>query len=394
MATITKGFRFRIYPNKQQRDLLARTFGCTRFVWNQCLSRHKELYEAWEVDPSLPKPAANLNGFNQLLNELKGEYEWLYEVSSVPLQQTTRDLAQAFANFFRNLNQGKVTYPKFKKKSNRNSFRLVGDAFSIRNNEFRIAKIKEPIKVKWSRALPSPPSSCTISQDPSGHYYVSFVCKAFPHLTYGTETTGIDLGLTDFLVTDKGEKVSSPKYLRKSSDKLKHLHRSLSRKVKGSKNRNKARIRLAKQHRKVANQRTDFLHKLSRTLVNENQVIGIESLKVKGMIKKSRLAKSISDAGWSKFKDMLIHKASESGWCTLVHMNPLFPSTQLCSSCGTRSLEKIELQARTWTCGGCGTKHDRDVNAAKNIHLKAVEEYIFAGGTAKPNGIAARLISE
>lgn len=391
MVTITKGFRFRIYPNKIQRDLLARSFGCNRFVWNHCLGNSIEAYELWKDNPSLPKPRVGLKDFNSILNSLKANHEWLYEVSSVSLQQTTRDLTQAFTNFFRELKKGKVSYPKFKKKSNRNSFRLVGTAFSIRDNEFRIAKLKDPIKIKWSRALPSSPSSCTISQEPDGSYYVSFVCESYPVLTNGDGHVGIDLGLTDFITTDKGVKIKSPKPLGKSLKKLKRLQRQLSKKTKGSKNRNKARLRVAKQYRKVTNQRTDFLHKLSRSLVNDNQVIGVEGLKVSDMIKSKMISRAISDAGWGMFISMLRYKASESYRCTIVSMHPFYPSTQLCSVCGTQATEKIELSVRKWRCGTCSTEHDRDINAAKNILQKALHEYTFSGSIWRSGGVEARL---
>ena len=293
---------------------------------------------------------------------------WLSEVSYIALQQSLLNLGKAFGTFFKN----RKGYPKFKSKHGSQSFTMVGDSFRFKDKDIFIAKSKEALKVKWSRDLPSSPSSAVITRTPSGKYYIIFICEHTPSVTTGIKTIGIDLGLKDFLVSSDSTKVPNPKHLKYREKQLRRLQQSLSRKKKGSKNRNKARLKVATCHERITNNRNDFLHKLSRTLVNENQVIGVEKLKVKNMVKNHKLAKSISDASWSRFCTMLNYKTIESQHCTLVYMDCWYPSTHICSDCDTKLNFKLKLSQRQWTCPSCGSIHDRDVNAAKNILKKAL----------------------
>ncbi|MCK9234871.1 MAG: transposase [Gammaproteobacteria bacterium] len=374
MTTITKGYKFRLEPNQTQRDLLVRSFGHTRFVWNELLAQSKIQYELHKFNGLVDKPNLNEIELVNKITNLKLFHPWLSEVSNVALQQKVRDLASAYRHCFRNLKQGKIAFPKFKKRNNRNSFRLTKNGFRLKDGELYIAKCDQPLKVRWSRDLPSEPSSCTISQEPDGSYYVSFVCQVDPKLTNGVKQTGIDLGLTDFAILSDGGRIANNRFLVQALNQLKRAQKTLSRRKKGSKNRNKARIKVAKLYQKVTNQRNDFLHKLSRKLVNENQVLVVESLNVGGMIKNRHLARGISDVSWSRFIGYLTYKSKESHHCSLLMMDPFYPSSKLCGSCGVK-YENLKLSERQWTCFNCHTTHDRDLNAARNILAKGLETF-------------------
>lgn len=372
MTTITKGFKFRFYPNAIQKDLLARYFGCGRFVYNHLLNDAKEQYE---LDPGY---GVSSYDFIKRIPALKEEFVWLKEISSVTLQQKAMDLGEAFGNFFRKLKKAKTPeakakagFPKFKNKHSRQSFRLVGSALRFKDGEFFIPKCKDPLKIKWSRELPSEPTSCTISKTPSGEYYISFVVECDPVLTNGTKETGVDLGLTDLVILSDGTRIPNPKYYVNAQRKLARLQRQHARKQKGSRNKEKLRIKIAKLHQYIANLRKDYLHKLTRMLVNENQVIGIESLNVEGMKKNRKLSKAIGDVGWRMLSNFLSYKVRESGCCKLVRLNPFYPSSHLCSVTDKRLDRKLELKERKWDCPHCNQTHDRDINAAMNILKRA-----------------------
>jgi putative transposase len=298
---------------------------------------------------------------------------WLGEVSAVVLQQSLRDLDTACRNFFASLKGTRkgprVAEPRFKsKRDNRQAIRFTANArWSItRDGKLSLPKIG-PVRVRWSRALPSSPSTVTIIRDAAGRYWASFVVETNPadEILPPLDTDqGIDLGLTHFAVMADGSRVKSPRFLRRAEKKLKREQRGLSRKKTGSKNRNKQRIRVARAHAKVADARRDFHHKLSTKLIRENQAISVESLSVKGLTR-TRLAKSVHDAGWSAFATMLEYKASRYGR-SLTKVDRSFPSSQICSACGHRDGPK-PLHIRTWTCPACGTRHDRDHNAGQNI---------------------------
>jgi len=305
------------------------------------------------------------------LTELKRQPElaWLYDVSSTALQQALRNQDKAFSNFF--AKRGK--YPAFKSKCGKQSIRLMSNAFRMKEGKLFIAKSDEPLEFVESRALPDKISSITISKDAAGRYFVAFQGEAekeWPAII--DKSIGIDLGLNSFVVTSDGEKVDAPRIYRKHEARLARFQRKQARKHKGSKNRNKARIKVARIHARIADTRSDFLHKLSTRLIRENQTVSVEDLNVEGLQKNRCLAKSISDASWSEFTRQLEYKAAWYGR-SFVKINRWYPSSQICSACGHRDGKKA-LSVREWTCAECGAIHDRDINAAININTAGLAE--------------------
>ena len=358
-----RGYRFRFYPNAEQEVLLRKTLGCSRFVFNHFL--------ALRIGEWTTKQQSLTYGSTcSLLTQLKKEDDtcWLKEVSSVALQQSLQHLDKAYRNFFRGLKKGqKVGFPRFKKKSSRTSIVLTKSGFTFKEGNLKIAKCKTPLRVKWSRELPSDNvSSITISLTPSGKWFVSLLV-ADPNdytLPLCEKVMGVDLGIETFATLSTGEKVRMPK-LKPEYEKLKKLQRKMARKQKGSSNRNKARIKVARQHERINNIREDFQHKLSTRLINENQVIVVEDLNVKGMVRNRKLARAISQQGWSAFVTMLKYKAAMYGR-QLMQVDRYFPSSKTCSSCGSIQ-QSMPLSVREWVCSDCGTAHDRDINAALNL---------------------------
>jgi putative transposase len=290
------------------------------------------------------------------------ELVFLSEVSSVPLQQCLRHQQTAFKNFF----EGRAQYPKFKSKRHRQSAEFTRSAFKYRDGKMYLAKSKTPLDIRWSRELPGEPSTVTVSKDSAGRYFVSCLCEFEPSkLPVTPNMTGIDLGLKDLFITDKGERVGNPRHTAKYATRLAKAQRRLSKKKLGSSNRAKARQKVAKLHAKISDCRLDNLHKLSRRLINENQVICVESLKVKNMIRNPSMSKAIADAGWGEFVRQLTYKADWAGRL-LVAIDQWFPSSKRCSGCG-HTLSSLPLSIRQWDCPECGMCHDRDINAATNI---------------------------
>lgn len=347
---------------------MAQTFGCVRFVYNSILRWRTDAY--YERQEKIGYIQANAR-----LTALKKEPEcaWLNDVSCVPLQQSLRHQQTAFSNFF----AGRAAYPAFKSKRHKQAAELTASAFKYRDGNLYMAKSKTPLDVRWSRPLPSVPSTVTISKDAAGRYFVSCLCEFEPvSLPITASTVGIDVGLKDLFVTDTGFKTGNPRHTAKYAKRLALLQRRLSNKQKGSKNRAKARLKVARIHAKIADCRLDNLHKLSRKLINENQVVCVESLKVKNMIRNPKLSKAIADAGWGEFVRQLEYKAEWSGR-SMVAIDQFFPSSKRCSCCGF-TMQKMPLDVRKWHCPECGADHDRDINAARNI--KAAGLAVLAHG--------------
>jgi putative transposase len=292
----------------------------------------------------------------------------------VPLQQALRHQQAALKNFF----EGRAKYPTFKKKNRRQSATFTRSAFKYRDGQLFLAKSKEPLAIRWSRELPSDPSTVTVSKDPAGRYFVSCLCEFTPEpLPVTPRMVGIDLGLKDLFVTDTGEKVGNPRHTAKYAAKLAKAQRRLSKKKPGSANRAKARAKVARLHAKISDCRQDNLHKLSRRLINENQVVCVESLKVKNMIRNPALSKAIADAGWGEFVRQLAYKGEWAGR-QVVAIDQWFPSSKRCSCCG-HIVDKLPLAVRSWTCPECGTHQDRDINAAKNIKAAGLAVLALGG---------------
>lgn len=350
-----RAYRYRFTPDSQQAELLAKSFGCCRFVWNNSLKYRTDAY--YDRGESISH-----SFLEKRLVPLKVEFEWLKEVSSVIFQQTLRDQQEAFKNFW----DHRAKYPRFKSKHDKQSIRLTKAAFKYKDGQLFIAKSKQPLNIKWSRELSSEPSSITISKDKSGRYFVSMLCEFEPAaLPVTPSMVGIDVGLNHLLITDSGKKVDNPRHTKRYESKLAYLQRQLAKKKKGSKNRDKARQKVARLHAKIADSRLDNLHKLSRKLINENQVVCVESLQVKNMIRNPKLAKHIADASWGEFLRQLEYKAE---WAnrTISKFDRFFPSSKRCSCCGFIN-ESMPLNIRDWVCPSCDARHDRDINAAKNI---------------------------
>ncbi|WP_346534146.1 transposase [Micromonospora sp. DPT] len=372
-------YNYRVYPTPSQQASLARAFGCARVVFNDGLRARQEAREQglpYLSDAELSKRVTAAKA--------TPERAWLAEVSSVVLQQALADLNVAYRNFFASISgkrEGrKVVPPRFRsRKDNRQAIRFTANArFRVLDNgRLRLPKIGD-LEVRWSRTLPSAPSSVTIIKDAAGRYFASFVVQTTQDETLppaGAEV-GIDLGLTHFAVLSDGTKVAAPTFLRRAARKLRRLQQDLSRKQRGSQNRKKAVFKVARAHARVADTRRDWQHKLSTTIIRDNQVVYVEDLCVVGL-GRTRLAKSVHDAGWASFTGMLEYKAARYGR-TFARVDRFFPSTRMCSDCG-RINDKMALDVRAWDCP-CGSTHDRDVNAAMNVLAAGRAESLNACG--------------
>jgi putative transposase len=377
LAGMQTRYRYRLDPDAAQRQALARAFGCARVVYNDGLRLREDAYKA-----GLPYPSdGEVQHRVVTLAKQTPERAWLAEVSSVVLVQSVNDLHRAYRNYFRAVKEYKAARargeqatlkarkPRFKAKHHDQAVRFT------RNSRFRVlpsGRLRLPkvgdLKVRWSRPLPAEPSSVTVTLDGAGRYHASFVVEVARQPLPPVEgAVGVDLGLSSFAAFSNGEQVANPRWLRQREKALRRSQRNLSRKQKGSKNAEKARRRLARQHAKVADARRDFHHQLSTRLVRDNQAVCVETLNIAGL-GRSNLAKSLADAGWGQFTAMLAYKAERYGR-ELVRVDRFYPSSQTCSACGHRGgpSGRAGLKVRTWTCPACGATHDRDLNAAKNV---------------------------
>ena len=360
-------YRYRIYPTPTQAQSLARLFGCVRVVWNDSLAYSAQQYE------QTGKSVKNSDLQKRFITQAKrtAGREWLSAVATVPLQQSISDLGVAFSNFFKSVTgkrKGpKVRPPRFKQRSSAQSARFTRPSIRWDGDKLRLPSVGS-LNVKWSRELPSEPSSVTVIMDASGRYFASFVVDVEPKLLpWSEKTIGIDLGITTFATLDDGTKIDAPKPLKRHLKKLARLHKALNRCQKGSNRRAKAKLKVARLHARIKDIRTDFLHKLSTTLVRENQSISIEDLNVSGMLRNRKLSKAISDLGWRQFRTLLEAKADMYGRDVVV-VSRWEPTSQTCSCCRHREGRK-SLSIREWQCLNCGSLHDRDVNAAINIKV-------------------------
>ncbi|WGD40491.1 RNA-guided endonuclease InsQ/TnpB family protein [Streptomyces cathayae] len=387
-------YAFRLYPDTGQQVALAKAFGCARVVFNDAVRAREDARTAGGTFPTVSELST------RLITQAKrtAGRSWLGEVSAVVLQQSLRDAETAYRNFFASLKGTRkgprLGPPRFKSRRDaRQSVRFTANArWKITDSgRLHLPKIGA-VKVKWSRALPAAPTSVTVIKDAAGRYFASFVIDTDPRADAGRmpatdQSIGIDLGLTHFAVLSDGTKIDSPRFLRRAEKKLKKAQRELSRKQKGSKNREKARLKVARAHAEVTDARREFHHRLSTQLISENQGIAVEDLSVAGLAR-TRLAKSVHDAGWSSFVHMLEYKAQRYGR-TFVKVGRFEPTSQVCSACGVKDGPK-PLNVREWTCTACGTVHDRDHNAAINVKTAAGLAVSACGAPVRPELVLAR----
>ena len=355
-----KAFKYRIYPNTEQREYFAKTFGSTRFIYNRMLNDKIEHYKLTEQ--TLKNTPA----------QYKEEFPWLKEVDSLALANAQINLEKAYKNFFRDKS---ASFPKFKsKKNNHRSYTTNNQkgTVSIEDGYIKLPKLKSMVKIKQHRLFDGLIKSCTISQTPSGKYFVSVLVECdIEQLPRIEIKVGIDVGLKTFAVVSDGRVIENPKHLRKSEKRLAKLQRDLSRKQKGSRNRAKARIKVATLHEKISNQRLDFLHKISSKIIRDNQVIVLEDLKIRNMVKNHKLAKAISEVSWGMFRTMIEYKAEWYGREVIIAPSN-YASSQLCSGCGNKSSQTKDLSCRNYICPECGLEIDRDYNASLNLLKLAV----------------------
>ncbi|WP_169979492.1 RNA-guided endonuclease TnpB family protein [Microbispora sp. H10836] len=378
-------YKVRVYPTPEQAAVLNRTFGCVRLVWNRVLAWRQARYRDEGVTTSYAQT-------DRYLTELKrdGGHDFLYEVSSVPLQQALRHQYTAFVSFF----AGRAHYPRFKSRYGRQRATYTRSAFRWRDGRLHLAKMDDPIAFVWSWPEIDPtsitPTTVTVSREPDGRWYASIAVETGtgPEPLPGTgRQAGIDLGVSDFAVLSTGEKIPNPRHLERKARNLARYQRRVARKQRGSNNRAKAKAKVARAHTKVRDARADFLHRTSTRLVRDHDLIVIEDLNVTSMVRNRSLARAISDAGWGEFRRQLEYKTQRYGR-RLVVIDRWYPSSKTCSACG-HLLATLSLSTRHWSCPGCGARHDRDVNAAKNI-LAAGRAVSACGADVSPQGSSLR----
>ncbi|MDX3093561.1 RNA-guided endonuclease TnpB family protein [Streptomyces sp. ME01-24h] len=356
---VKRAFKYRFYPTNEQAAELSRTFGCVRLVYNKALEERTRAWYGEQRRISYVQSSAALTQWKK-----SEDLAFLTQVSSVPLQQALRHLQTAFGNFFAK----RAKYPRYKsRKKSRASAEYTRSAFTWRDGRLTLAKTAGPLDIRWSRPLPqgAEPTTVTVSRDAAGRWFVSLLCEdAIAPAPATAAAVGLDAGITCLVTLSTGEKIANPRHERRDRKRLARAQRELSRKAKGSSNRAKARVKVARVHARIADRRRDFLHQLTTRLVRENQTVVIEDLTVRNLLKNGRLARAISDASWTELRSMLEYKCAWYGR-ELVVVDRFFPSSKLCGACGTVR-GRLPLNVREWTCD-CGAVHDRDVNAARNI---------------------------
>jgi putative transposase len=376
---VQRAYQFRFYPTDEQQYQLAQTFGCCRKVYNHFLAYRSE---AWS---ERQERVSGVDTINMLPGLKQGEFPYLKAVSSVPLQQALRHLQRGFVNFW----EGRAKYPRFKSKHHKQAATYARNGFTFDPSQKRLTIAKLGIvNVKWSQDVPVDPSTVILSKTPSGRYYVSLHCEVeVQPLPAVTQEIGIDVGLTHTATLSTGEQIGNPRHTRTYEKKLARAQREMARRQKGSQNRKKARLKVAQVHQKIADCRMDFVHQMTTRLIRENQVIVVEDLNIKGMIKNPRLAKHIADVSWGEIFRQLEYKAAWYGR-TFVQIDRFYPSSEQCSGCGC-IVDKSPLSIRAWTCPKCDAVHDRDHNAAKNI-VAAGQAVLACGGGVRPKRPAGR----
>ncbi|MEG4046368.1 RNA-guided endonuclease TnpB family protein [Microcoleus sp. Pol17_C1] len=371
-----KAYRYRFYPTVEQENLLRRTMGCTRLVYNKALAARTEAWYERQERVGYRETSSMLTNWKK-----EEELDFLNEVSCVPLQQGLRHLQTAFTNFFR----GRAKYPNFKKKHNGGSAEFTKSAFRWKNGQVFLAKCNDPLPIRWSKQIPAScvPSTITVKLTPTGRWYVSILVDDYTlkPLPKTNKTIGLDVGISSLIATSDGNKIANPKHFKQLRKKLKRKQKALAKKQKGSRNREKARVQLARVHAQIVDVRKDFLHKLTTQIIRENQTIVVEDLAIKNMVKNHKLALAISDASWGELIRQLSYKCQWYGR-EFVKIDRWFPSSKRCGNCG-HIVEKLPLNIREWECPKCGANHDRDINAAKNI-LAAGLAVSVCGATVRP----------
>jgi len=375
--TVKRAYKYRFYPTPEQADLLSRTFGSVRWVYNRALA---ERSRAWTQEQRRVTFAETC----RMLTAWKADPDtaWLYEVSNVALQQGLQHLQQAYVNFW----SKRAKYPNFKsKRKSRASATFTTSGFRWRDGQVTLAKMDAPLDIRWSRPLPesAEPSTVTVSRDAAGRWHISILVECPVGTLPALDTSvGIDAGITSLVTLSTGEKITNPKHERRDSARLALAQRRLSRKQKGSANRAKARVKVARVHVRITDRRRDVLHKLSTRIIRENQTVIIEDLSVRNMVRNHSLARAISDASWSEFRRQLEYKADWYGR-TVIAVDRFYPSSKTCSACGVIAA-KMPLSVREWACAACGVRHDRDVNAAKVIRAEGLSVQACGDGVRPP----------
>jgi len=375
--TVKRAYKYRFYPTPEQAAELTRTFGCVRKVWNLALQARTTAWHQRHEHVTYLQSSAMLTQWKH-----SGDLGYLNQVSSVPLQQALRHLQSAYARFW----QKQARYPRYKsRKKSRASAEYTRSAFRYRDGQLHLAKMTAPLAVVWSRPLPdgAEPSTVTVSRDRAGRWFVSLLCQCAvePHPVSDT-AVGVDAGITSLVTLSTGEKIPNPRHERRDRARLARAQRRLARTRKGSANRDKARLKVARVHARIADRRKDFLHQLTTRLVRDNQAVVIEDLSVRNMIRNHRLARAISDAAWREMRAMLAYKCQWYGR-DLVVTGRWYPSSKICSACG-HTVSSLPLGVREWDCAHCGARHDRDINAAVNI--KAAGLAVLACGAGRRPG--------